>query len=436
MTSSPPSSGAAQSAWRVQDVIDDLYEVRQVITSGGMGLVHRVFHRQWNVELAVKTPNAAHIKTAQQIRNFEAEAEAWVQLGLHPHVVSCVYVREIDGFPRVFAEWVDGGSLHDAIRSRRLYTGTPDEVLARILDIAIQFAWGLAHAHASGLIHQDVKPANLMLTRDGTAKVSDFGLAKARPAAGSTHTPTPTGGTVQATFAGMTPAYCSPEQAHAPHLIRAGEPTAPLTRATDVWSWAISVWQMFTGSSPVPHGGQLAGEAFAGYRQAPWRDDERIPPIPAPVADVLQRCFDGDPRTRPRDIAALADELINIYGWLFGQPYPRSRPEPAQLLADGLNNHALSMLDLDRPEQAEQLWQQALASDPHHLHAVYNYGLHRWRGGQIIDTDLISQLEAVRATHPGPQPEHLLALVHLERYDTAPARELLTAAFRAAPEDQ
>src|SRR6185503_4715365 len=102
-----------------------------------------------------------------------------VNLGLHPHTVSCYYVRQLGGIPRVFAEYVEGGSLADWIESRKLYEGGPEESLKRILDIAIQFAWGLHYTHEQGLIHRDVKPANVMLTSSGTVKVTDFGLSRA-----------------------------------------------------------------------------------------------------------------------------------------------------------------------------------------------------------------------------------------------------------------
>lgn len=84
------------------------------------------------------------------------------------------------GLPRVFAEWVDGGSLHDAIaiESLRLYEGTGEEVLARILDVAIQFAWGLDYAHSRGLIHRDVKPRNAMLTADWAVKGHRFRVSQ------------------------------------------------------------------------------------------------------------------------------------------------------------------------------------------------------------------------------------------------------------------
>ena len=106
-----------------------------------------------------------------------------MDLGLHPHIVTCYYVRHLGGVPRVFAELVEGGSLADWIADRRLYAGRPEQVLARLLDVAIQFAWGLGYAHEQGLVHQDVKPANVMMTADGVAKVTDFGLASARASA-------------------------------------------------------------------------------------------------------------------------------------------------------------------------------------------------------------------------------------------------------------
>ncbi|TDD66481.1 serine/threonine protein kinase, partial [Actinomadura darangshiensis] len=234
--------------WRRGDVVLDLYEVLDVVASGGMGLVYRVRHRGWDTDLAMKVPRPELVGSEQGLRGFEAEAETWVGLGLHPHTVSCAYVRRLGPLPGVFAEWVAGGSLADAIEDRRLHDPDPGRAVGRIIDVAIQFAWGLDHAHRSGLVHQDVKPANVMLTRDGTVKVTDFGLAKARVRAGEDGVPRPDADPL-VSFAGLTPAYCSPEQARA----AAGGRT-PITRATDVWSWALSVLSMFTGGPPVRSG--------------------------------------------------------------------------------------------------------------------------------------------------------------------------------------
>ena len=126
--------------WHRGDRLLDLYDVLDVVHSGGMGLVYRVRHLSWQVDLALKTPRPELVATPDGRARFEVEAGTWVGLGLHPHVVGCAYVRRIGDVPCVFAEWVDGGSLSAAVRERRLYVDDPEESSARILDIAIQTA--------------------------------------------------------------------------------------------------------------------------------------------------------------------------------------------------------------------------------------------------------------------------------------------------------
>ncbi|HEU0105921.1 MAG TPA: protein kinase, partial [Vicinamibacteria bacterium] len=167
-------SAAGPREWKTGDVVLGLYEVAGLLGQGGMGRVYRVHHRGWGVDLAVKVPLKQALDAAGGVEAFEREAETWVNLPLHPYMVSCYYVRRLEGIPRVFAEYVDGGTLGDAIRARRLLT------LDTILDAAVQFAWGLHDAHEQGLVHRDVKPANVMMTAEGVAKVTDFGLAGAR----------------------------------------------------------------------------------------------------------------------------------------------------------------------------------------------------------------------------------------------------------------
>ncbi len=397
--------------WGRGDVILDLYEVLDVVRTGGMGLVHRVRHLGWDIDLAVKTPRPALVASAGGRGGFEAEARTWVGLDPHPHVVSCVYVRRVDGLPCVFAEWVDGGSLAAAVREGRLSDGDPRTAPAAVLDVAVQIAWGIDHAHRHGVIHQDVKPANVMLDADRTAKVTDFGLARARAAAGE-HAASPPGASLLASYGGMTPAYCSPEQADA----AAGAP-AQLTRATDVWSWALCVLEMFVGEPPCRYG-QTAPEVLAARLDAGA-------PVPAGVAELLARCFAVDPAARPR-LDDLAAALAGIYADLAGEPYPRTRPDAAALLAGGLSNQALSLLDLGRTEEAEDRWRAAMNADPHHPEATYNWALHRWRQGLLSDEQVLSELETARAIHGERWTgDHLVGLVHLERGDAEAAGALL-----------
>jgi WD40 repeat protein/serine/threonine protein kinase len=420
--------------WAAGEVVLGLYEVLDVVHSGGMGVVHRVRHRGWQVDLAVKTPRPELVRTPEGRGRFETEAGTWVGLGLHPHTVNCVYVRTVDGMPRVFAEWVDGGNLAQAVSSGRLYAGGERAALGRILDIAVQTAWGLTHAHDSGLVHQDVKPANVMLDPDGTAKVTDFGLAKARAASAESGAPRPPDIPVTASFGGLTPAYCSPEQAAA----AAGDRSVRLTTATDVWSWAVTVLEMFAGRRPTRYG-QAAGEALATFLRDGGTRDRRvppIPPIPQVVAAVLRQCFAEDPAARPAALGELAGTLGELYREALGTPYERPVPKAVRLLSDGLSNQALSLLDLGRTDEAEELWRRAIGADPHHLPSVYNFGLHRWRSGQQTGEELVSEVEAARAADGDALPGRgalLVGAVELERHEDERAGQLLREAVGADP---
>ncbi|MFF3316173.1 protein kinase [Streptomyces sp. NPDC003035] len=437
-------------SWRRGDVVLDLYEVLDVLDGGGMGLVHRVRHRGWNTDLAVKVPRPELVATAAGRADFETEAGTWVGLGLHPHVVNCLYVRRVDEIPCVFAEWVGGGSLAELVRDGRLYAegtgGTGDAggtggssagalgggepSLARALDLAAQIAWGIDHAHRQGVIHQDVKPANIMVDVDAdwTAKVTDFGIAGARAAAGESAA-VPPGASLAASYGGRTPAYCSPEQADA-----AAGARVTLTRATDVWSWALCVLEMFTGGPPCLYG-QTAPEVFAAFLESGGRAGPAVPAMPPALAELLHDCFAIDPDARPRGMAELATAVRRIHADIVGGPPARPEPQAANLLADGLSNQALSLLDLGRPEEAEELWRTAADIDPHHPSTVYNWALHRWRQGVLTDEQAVSELSTAR-TIEGARwtADHLLGLVHVERGDDDAARALLTSAPPDLPE--
>ncbi|MGW1188749.1 protein kinase domain-containing protein [Streptomyces sp. NPDC002559] len=401
-------------AWRVGQVVDGRYEVAQVHEGGGMGLVHRVRHLEWATDLAVKYPRAERFRTDAQRDLFTAEAEIWVSLGLHPNVCACHCVRVLDGLPRVFAEYVADGSLRDWIDDRRLYAGDPADALARILDVAVQAARGLDHAHGRGVVHQDVKPANVLLdaTADGiVAKVTDFGLARARATVtGPVPTGTPADRSVLVSSRGLTPAYASPEQGMGMQV----------GRRSDVYS--LSVLEMFTGGISWMLGA-VAGEALAIRRV---RAEPGIPDLPGGLAYLLERSLSPDPAARPASMAEFAGELVEIHRRVTGAPYPRSVPTAADLRADELNNRGVSLLDLGRPADAGGAFTTALAVDPQHLDATYNAGLLRWRRGETTDEDLVLALDTAAAGQPDPgAARRLLAEVHRERGDHDEADALL-----------
>jgi WD40 repeat protein/serine/threonine protein kinase len=412
--------------WNKGDVVLGLYEVKD-IHSGGMGTVYRVRHRTWDMDMAVKSPHAECFRTERHKRHFIHECDTWLRLGLHPNIVSCYYVRMLGGVPRVFTEYVEGGSLAEGILTRRLYEGGPETALHRILDIAIQCAWGLAYAHQQGIVHQDVKPGNVMLTGEGIAKLTDYGIARGRiHAEGEEDAPTPL--SVLVSCGGLTPAFCSPEQ-------RAGHDLGP---PTDVWSWGLSVLEMFAGGpfwiyESNLRDGTRAAEALAFFEQA--KAAEAIfPRLPAPVADLLKRCFQPEPAARPADMAAVARQLAGMYEQILGHPYPRQPPQSVGDLADSLNNRAVSCLDLGRHPEAERLWGLALKAEASHPESTYNLGLLRWRAGAMTDKTLVHQLKQTEG-HASADwlPLYLRALVHLECGDSTVAEQLLVNLQHAHP---
>jgi len=413
--------------WEVGDVVLGLYEVVGVAGEGGMGVVYRVRHLEGDVDLAVKSPRPSYFQSDADKMAFEREAQTWIELGLHPHVCACHYVRVLGGIPRLCAEYVEQGSLEDWVRDRRLYAGGTAVALERMLGLALQFARGLGYAHSRGLVHQDVKPANVLLDADGVAKVSDFGIARAAGAAPSSFVP-PENALVadpRVSFGGMTPAYRSPEQARAGAALT-GEQAPRLTAATDVWSLAVSVLELFMGYLPSADG-QAAGEVLAGF-VAQDAQESAIPAPPAALVALLERCLRARPAERP-SMAHVASELEAIFTRQTGSPAPDAPSQDARLLAGELSNRALSQLDLGRPAEAERAWEEALEQDPHDVEATYNQGLYLWRKAAITDDELVGRLEAVSASHEHDwRDEYLLALVHLERGDPVAADALLAAA--------
>lgn len=418
-----PSKPRLPKVWQVGDIIMGTFEVKQVFSSGGMAYVYRVYHRDWDIDLAVKTPRSEFQDIEDIVENFVHEAETWVNLGLYPHIVSCYFIRVLDGIPRIFMEYVDNGSLLDAINQGWLYHGTPVQILTRILDIAIQIAWGLQYAHEKGIVHQDVKPANVLLSHNGIAKVTDFGMAQAKAIISprvenpEMFIPTSDGKSILVNVSGMTPSYCSPEQAA----------VQPLSRRTDVWSWAVSLLEVFIGKKTWDYG-HLVLRALEEYlRFGPAKPS--IPAMPASFAELLRDCFSIDPDQRPHSMSTLVDELKEIYHQEIGKPYPRYQPKVKTVLADTLNNRAVSMVDLSRENEALDLFDQAIAAQSTHPTALYNRSLYLWRNAHLTDLDVLSNLiQNLKDLPENWQTYYYLANIHIERGDLFAAIEVLQSA--------
>ena len=344
---------------RKKDVLLGTYEVTSDAIEGGMGSVWRVHHRGWDVDLAMKRPQPRFFAEGSEKskEEFVAECENWIDLGLHPNIVSCYYVREISGVPSIFSEWMDNGSLKDRIRDGSLYEGSEEEVRERILDIAIQTARGLVYSHDHGLVHQDVKPGNILLSKDWDAKVADFGLAKAQSRMYDGGRPLSTGGTLE---------YCPKEQAK-------GAPAEPWM---DVYAWALTVLEMFLRKRPWARGAE-------GLKYLPGN-------LPGGLSELLRRCLEG----RQRDFDGVEEVLIAASGGKYARPEPEAAPDTA----GSRNNRALSFLDLGNAGAAEAIWNNSkLSEDPT---ALFNRTIYRYRKAQIGLEDCLAALKKLYSEHP------------------------------------
>ncbi|MEJ2580939.1 MAG: protein kinase, partial [Acidobacteriota bacterium] len=169
--------------WIAGRVVDGRYEVHEV-ARGGMAVVSIAYDRELQRMVAVKTPLPSVLATEDGKARFQREAESWIALGVHPNICSAYYLQEIGGMPRLFIEYVDGGDLGCWLR------GEEEPSFEQRFDVAIQIASGLDYTHNflwtdddgvqhRGIVHRDIKPANVLLTSEGIARVTDFGLVRA-----------------------------------------------------------------------------------------------------------------------------------------------------------------------------------------------------------------------------------------------------------------
>lgn len=258
------------------------YREPVLIAAGGMGAVYRAHDERLGRDVAVKVPSDAVAGDPAAGRRFRREAVSAARVH-HPNVAVVHDAGEHRGRSYMVMELVPGGTVAD-----RLAAGRPPRDVA--LGWIAQAAAGLDAAHAAGVVHRDVKPANLLLDAEGRVKVADFGIARVLGDRDATLT---AAGAVVGTSG-----YASPEQAQG----------RPVTPAADQYSLAAVAFELLTGERPFAPRTGLA-ELAAHVHDAVPRARERDPALPAAVDDVLGRGLAKDPAARFPSAGGLAAAL-------------------------------------------------------------------------------------------------------------------------------
>ena len=291
MTGRPPLDGGEVP----ETVIGGRYTLRSVLAQGGMATIYRGWDAHLEREVAVKILRPQYGSDPDFVSRFRAEARSAGSLA-HPNIVSVHDFGNEDDAQFIVMELVDGRDLAAVLRAEG--TLPVDEAV----EIAIQAAAGLEAAHRRGIVHRDVKPANILLTHEGHVRVVDFGIARAVAEAGLTATGT-TLGSVH---------YFSPEQAR-------GE---EVTAESDVYALGIVLYEMLTGVRPFT-GETAAAIALRRLSHPPPPPTEFKPELPASLVAIVMRALELERRDRYPSAGALRAALIE---WRTSEPTTRDAP--------------------------------------------------------------------------------------------------------------
>lgn len=260
-------------------MIGDRYEILEKIGTGGMSDVYKAKCHKLNRFVAVKVLKQEFSENANFVSKFQTEAQAAAGLA-HPNIVNVYDVGEENGIHYIVMELVEGITLKKYIEKKARLS------YKEAVSIAIQVSMGIEAAHNNHIIHRDIKPQNIIISKDGKVKVTDFGIAKAA-----------TSNTITSNVMGSVH-YTSPEQARGGYS----------DEKSDIYSLGVTVFEMLTGRVPF-NGETTVAIAIKHIQEELPSPKEYVPEIPASVESIVLKCCQKSPDRRYQNMGELIADL-------------------------------------------------------------------------------------------------------------------------------
>lgn len=260
-------------------MIGDRYEILEKIGTGGMSDVYKAKCHKLNRFVAIKVLKQEFSENANFVSKFRTEAQAAAGL-MHPNIVNVYDVGEENGIYYIVMELVDGITLKKYIEKKARLS------FKEAVSIAIQVSMGIEAAHNNHIIHRDIKPQNIIISKDGKVKVTDFGIAKAA-----------TSNTITSNVMGSVH-YTSPEQARGGYS----------DEKSDIYSLGITMFEMLTGRVPF-NGETTVAIAIKHIQEELPSPRDYVPEIPISVEHIVCKCCQKSPDRRYQSMAELIVDL-------------------------------------------------------------------------------------------------------------------------------